>query len=160
MVRAILFHSGPVSTAPLAPAEVEKGLCAFLITVCCNVPSVEPLKNPTRTGARLASSVRQIIVDGQATTGQCSPPARPTRFFRSELQMPARDPVQTELTYLITAETEPGLFRAMQSQLLAQAREVSQSICTRVTAVLKPYLEHDSRLHQAASRSEDRGSAG
>ena len=73
--------------------------------------------------------------------------------------MPARIPDQPGLTDPNAAEAEPALIQTVLSHLLARARQVSQSVDTRVKAVLQKCIAYDTGSHHVARHPGDRGSA-
>ena len=84
---------------------------------------------------------------------------RPTRVFVPSCKMPARDPDQPGLTDANAAEAEPALVQAVYFHLLARARQVSQSVDSRIKAVLRKYIGCDSRSRRVARQPGDHGSA-
>src|SRR5262249_5817531 len=88
----------------------------------------------------------------------CSLLVRPTRVFVPSCKMPARIPDQPGLTDHNAAEAEPALIQAVLTHSLARARQVSQSVDTRVKAVLQKCIAYDSRSHRVARHPGDCGS--
>jgi hypothetical protein len=102
---------------------------------------------------RAACVIRSINYSGRVgryrDSVACLPVLLFHRFFLGpRRKMPVRHPVQPGFTNPNAAEAELALIQAMRSQLLARVQDVSQSIRTRVTAVLKQYPERDSRLQR------------
>lgn len=128
-------------------------------TVAVAIRSASSLQHPMGIGDCVALPVHaarfiemKIIEDGLADNGTVyGLLVRPTHVFGPGCKMQAGDPVQLGLGSPNNAEAELALLQAMRLQLLGRAKEVSQSIRIRVTALLGHYSECDSRMHHGTS---------